>query len=136
MNLVPAGLVSSSSIDRGLPTLRGNYRLAATFSMSFWDGLEGRIFYHNQAADGSYYIQEIIWKQSSNTYTYGSILLDVIPGSRLAVSINEASRTLHLFYSTKNLTLQEEHLDISDPGASYQKGRVSRLKEATPLCLY
>ena len=127
MNLLPATPSGPTNSDVGLSSLGEDYRLAAAHSTAFSNGPQGHVFYNSRAANGSYYIQEVIWGQDDNFYVYGSMFTDAAPGSHLATVVDEVTRTLHLFYSTHDLTLQEAWLNMSDPFATYQKGQIPHL---------
>ena len=114
MNFLPANPGSPSNSDGDPLRLGGNYRLSAAHSTALWDEPQGRVFCHNRAANGSYFIQEVIWKQNFKSYDYGSIFTDAVLGSHMAATINEFTHILHFFYTTYNITLQEvQFLDKS-----------------------
>ena len=98
------------------------YRMAAAYSKNFVGGPQGRLFYHSQASNGTIFVQEMIWTQNNDSWRYGQALWDPSPISHLAVTIDEDTQTLRLFYSAGNQTLQESWLNITDPSNTYHQG--------------
>ena len=100
-----------------------SYRMAAVYSTEFYGGPGARLFYHSLAApNGTSCVQELIWNQTADTWSLGATLADPYPNSHLAVTIDDSTRMLRLFYSVGNLTLQESFLNISDPNGVYDQG--------------
>ena len=102
-----------------------SFRMAAVYSADFYGGPQARLFYHNQAGNGTHVLQEMIWTQSNDSWVYGDTLTDPWPNSHLAVTADSVTKTLRLFYSAGNLTLQESWLNISEAGATWQTGELS-----------
>ena len=102
-----------------------SYRLAAAYSANFHGGPQARLFYHRQADNGSTFVQEMIWTQNNDSWAYGQVVGGSVPYSHLAVTIDEVTKTLRLFYSAGNLTLQESWLNLTDPNPTYQRGTSS-----------
>ena len=126
-NIAAVGLITSPASTPESPKPMNNwdsYRMTATYSTNFFSGPQGRLFVHQNSANGSF-VQEWIWDQNSDRWTIGYQLRDPLPGSHLAATIDESSTTLRLYYATANLTLQEKTLNISQPGATYQQGMFS-----------
>ncbi|MCJ1226336.1 hypothetical protein MMC12_002986 [Toensbergia leucococca] len=99
-----------------------SYRLAAVYSTNFATGPGCRLFYHSQDLNGTTWVQEMIWIQSSDSWTHGASIIGPWPNSDLAATVDESTQILRLFYSAGNLTLQESWLNMSDPRAEYQIG--------------
>ena len=99
-----------------------SFAIAAAYSPNFHSGPGSRLFYHTQAANGTAYVQEMLWNQTGDSWSDGATLLDPWPNSQLAVTIDESTKLLRLFYSAGNLTLQESWLNISDPAGRYHQG--------------
>jgi hypothetical protein len=124
LNLKATGAIADSS-----PTSDANprdnwasYSMASVYSTSFPEGPGARLFYHFLAQNGSSWVQEMIWYQESDQWSEGVTLDDPWPSSHLAAAIDETEKTLRLFYSTGNLTLQESYLNITDVNSTYQTG--------------
>ena len=99
-------------------------RMAAAYSTDFYGGPQARFFYHNQAGNGIPVLQEMIWIQTNDSWIYGATLTDSWPNSHLAMTIDPVTKTLRLFYSAGNLTLQESWLNISEAGATWRTGEL------------
>ena len=99
-----------------------SYRMAATYSTNFHDGSQGRLFLHQLATNGTWWVQEMIWSQANDSWSQGHQFTDAWPNSHLAVTVDDSSQTLRLFFSIGNLTLQEYFLNISEPSATYKPG--------------
>ena len=99
-------------------------RMAAAYSTDFYGGPQARFFYHNQASNGIPILQEMIWTQTDDSWIYGTTLTDPWPTSHLAVTVDSVTKTMRLFYSAGNLTLQESWLNISEAGANWRTGEL------------
>lgn len=102
--------------------------MAVVYSTDFYDGPGARLFYHFLAENGTTWVQEMIWNQNSDVWSEGAMLNDPWPSSHLAAIIDETGKTLRLFYSAGNLTLQESYLNIADANATYGRGMFRRLQ--------
>ena len=100
-----------------------SYRMAATYSTNFYDGPQSRLFLHQLASNGTSWVQEMIWAQGDDSWAQGHQFIDAWPNSHLAVTVDESSQTLRLFFSVGNLTLQEYFLNISEPDSTYEPGK-------------
>lgn len=96
--------------------------MAVVYSTNFHDGPGARLFYHFMSDNGTRWVQEMIWNQGSDIWSRGAALNDPWPGSRLAAVVDETGKTLRLFYSAGNLTLQESYLNIQDAHSDYKTG--------------
>ena len=99
------------------------YRMAAVYSEKFHTGPGVRLYYHAENLTGAPFVQELIWTQSSDSWTNGAKLLDPWPTSHLAATIDESTQILRLFFSSGNNTLQEAWMSLSDPTGTYRNGR-------------
>ena len=100
------------------------FRMAAVYSTAFANGPGARLFYHSQSSTGLPMVQELIWTQENDTWSNGFQFLDPWPNSDLSATIDDATQTLRLFYSSGNLTLEESWTSVADLGATYQPGMV------------
>ena len=92
------------------------FRLAAAATP---DG--ARLFYH--ASNGTaYWIQELVWFQSNDTWIQGTEFYDADPNSKLTATMEIASNTLRLFYATSSNILSERRLNLSSPEPEYKAG--------------
>ncbi|MCJ1411688.1 hypothetical protein MMC19_005780 [Ptychographa xylographoides] len=98
------------------------FRMAAVYSTAFANGPGARLFYHSQSSTGLPMVQELIWTQENDTWSNGFQFLDPWPNSDLSATIDDATQTLRLFYSSGNLTLEESWTSVADLGATYQPG--------------
>lgn len=98
------------------------YRMAAVYSKNFHSGPGIRLFYHASQLNGSSFVQELIWNQKNDTWSKGAVLNRPYPNSHLAVTVDESTNVLRLFYSAGNKTLAEDWVDISDPNGNYFSG--------------
>ena len=96
--------------------------MAAAYSTRFHGGPAARLFYHSVATDGTARVQELVWNQTADSWALGATLTDPYPNSHLAVTIDNSTQLLRLFYSSGNLTLGESWLNISDPNGVYREG--------------
>ena len=99
------------------------YRMTAVYSENFHAGPGVRLFYHAENLTGAPFVQELIWTQSSDSWTNGAKLLNPWPTSHLAATIDESTQILRLFFSSGNKTLQEAWMSLSDPTGTYKNGR-------------
>ena len=123
------GVITPSAGSPGNPEPTNNwdsYRMTATYSENFFGGPQGRLFIHQNSLNGSF-VQEWVWNQTADHWTLGHQLHDPLPGSHLAATVDESSKTLRLYYATANLTLQEKTLNISQPDAAYEQGNLKPL---------
>lgn len=100
-----------------------SYRMAAAYSKNFHSGPGTRLFYHSQQLNGSSYVQELIWYQGNDTWSYGTRLHTPWPNSHLAATIDESTKILRLFFSSGNNTLQEMWMSLTDPNGEYRNGK-------------
>lgn len=107
-----------------------SYRMASAYSADFYGGAQGRFFYQSQGSNDGTIVQEMVWTQTGDSWSYGHIFTDVWPSSHLAATVNTVIHTLHLFYTTGNHTLQESWLNISEPGATWQTGKLGSPENA------
>ena len=89
--------------------------MAAVYSEDYNEGPGTRLFYQQ-----STWIQEFVWTQSTDIWTFGSPILGSTACSRLAVI--EDYPNLRLFYVAEGLVLQEMLLDITQTGAIWRLG--------------
>ena len=122
-NIPAVGRIRTDSINADPQNSFDSYRMAATYSTNFYDGSEGRLFIHQQATNGTSWVQEMIWSQGNDSWAQGHQFTDAWPNSHIAVTVDESSQTLRLFFSIGNLTLQEHFLNISDPNGTYNLGQ-------------
>ncbi|KAL8819577.1 MAG: hypothetical protein Q9223_002021 [Gallowayella weberi] len=99
-----------------------SFSMAAVYSENFVGGAATRLFYHRSAENGTNWVQEWIWTQSTDNWRIGQAIPNVYPNSHLAATVDEENRLLRLFFSSGNLTLQEMWLNISDPNGLYNNG--------------
>ncbi|KAL9609581.1 MAG: hypothetical protein Q9167_005654, partial [Letrouitia subvulpina] len=99
-----------------------SYRMAAVYSVRFASGPGTRLFHHMQSLNGSTWVQEWIWTQSTDNWQKGQSISDVFPNSHLAATVDEENMLLRLYYSSGNLTLHEKWINISDPTSVYNDG--------------
>ena len=124
LNLKPAAATSiPRQTSTGAPKNNwDSYRMAVAYSTNFYDGPGARLFYHVLAENGTTWVQEMIWNQNLDFWSQGAMLSAPWPSSRLVAVIDETGRSLRLFYSAGNLTLQESYLDIRDANSTYKTG--------------
>lgn len=96
--------------------------MAAVYSEDFFGTPEARLYYHTQITGSDPVVQEMIWTPSNDTWVSGHQFTDPWPKSDLTATIDAATKTLRLFYSAGNLTLQESWLNMSLAGATWQSG--------------
>ena len=119
-NIQPQGSETTTSKD---PSNNwDSYRMAAVYSTKFGTGPGARFFIHQLQSSGQTFVQEMIWHQSNDSWTYGSQFPDVWPTSHLTATIDETSGLLRLFYSAGNLTLAESYTNITESQGVYHKG--------------
>lgn len=110
-----------------------SYRMAAVYSERFWTGAGTRLFYHTSASNGTSWVQEWIWTQSTDNWRIGQPITNVYPNSHLAATVDEQNSLLRLYFASGNLTLQEVWLNISDPNGLYNNGRPVIPRYPSPL---
>lgn len=98
------------------------FRMTAVHSANFHAGPQARLFFREQALDGTSAIQELIWNQTTDIWSKGTSFSDPWPTSHMAATIDESTNILRLFFSTGNNTLQEVWTDISTPNPIYARG--------------
>lgn len=126
ISLKATGTSGASQDTKGDPrNIWDSYRMTSAYSADFFSGAQGRLFYHSLGTNDSNVVQEMVWTQSSDSWSYGHIFPQPWPTSHLAATINSLTQTLHLFYATEDHTLQESWLNISEPGATWQIGKLS-----------
>lgn len=76
------------------------YRMTAVYSKNFASGAGCRLFYHS---NNSSVVQELIW--NNETWRKGASF-DAYPKSHLSATIDESTKILRLFYSTRRRALQ------------------------------
>lgn len=121
-NLVAVGNLSLPSEADDPQNDWDGYRMAAVYSENFHSGPGLRLFYHAEQLNGTSHVQELVWIQSNDSWSQGAKLHDPYPNSHLAATIDESTRTLRLFFSSGNGTLQEAWTSISDPTPNYSNG--------------
>jgi hypothetical protein len=99
-----------------------NSRMTAVHSDAFASGPGGRLFYHATNSTGAVWVQEMIWDQLNDSWTFGAQLYGAVSNSHLAAVIDAQSQTLRLFYTSEGRTLKEMWLNIKDKTATYQPG--------------
>ena len=94
------------------------------YSENFAAGPGARLFYHASLSnDGKQsWVQELIWDQSSNTWSPGQQFKDPVGTSQLAAVLDKDRNELRLFYCTGNCNIAESKLDITDATNNYTKG--------------
>ncbi len=99
-----------------------SYSMAAVYSKNFYSGPGIRLFYHAQLGNGTLYVQEMVWRQDSDTWEKGAEIIGPWPNSRLAATIDESAKILRLFYSSGSQTLQESYIALNDSTGEYRNG--------------
>lgn len=116
---LPAGTNPTNDPNNGWDS----YSLAAAYSPKFGTGSEGRLFYHYTAANGSQWVQELMWNQTADAWTNGQVITDAWPNSHLSAVVDDTHQMLRLFYSSGNLTLKESWTDLNNQNATYRPGK-------------
>ncbi|KAL8696219.1 MAG: hypothetical protein Q9224_002912 [Gallowayella concinna] len=99
-----------------------SFSMAAVYSENFAGGAGTRLFYHRLSDNGTNWVQEWIWTQSTDNWRIGQAITNVYPNSHLAATVDEENSLLRLYFSSGSLTLQEMWLDISDANGLYSNG--------------
>ena len=126
MNNYNIAAVRNISIPTGSGDPENNwdsYQMAAAYSKGFHSGPGTRFFYHTQELNGTSYVQELIWYQGNDSWAYGSKLFTPWPNSHLAVTIDNSTNILRLFFSSGHNTLQEMWMSLTDPNSEYRDGK-------------
>ena len=123
MKIAAVGNFTLPSVTQDPENGWDGYRMAAVYSANFHTGPGVRLYYHAENLTGAPLVQELIWTQSSDSWTNGAKLLDPWPTSHLAATIDESTQILRLFFSSGNNTLQEAWMSLSDPTGTYRNGR-------------
>ncbi|KAL6720993.1 hypothetical protein ACLMJK_000093 [Lecanora helva] len=123
LNIPMTGNVSLPSQDDDPVNGWEGYRMSAVYSVNFDDGPGIRLFYHAKQLNGSSFVQELIWNQKNDSWSKGAELQDPYPNSHLAVTIDETTKILRIFYSSGDKALREEWLDITNTKAGYSLGK-------------
>ncbi|KAL8948953.1 MAG: hypothetical protein Q9222_004905, partial [Ikaeria aurantiellina] len=123
-NIVVMGNLSlpDAKPNQNPPNDFDSYRMAAVYSENFYSGAGTRLFYHASSVNGTTWVQEWIWTQSTDNWRTGQAIQNVYPNSHLAATVDEENKLLRLFFSSGNLTLQEVWLNITDPNGLYNNG--------------
>lgn len=124
-NIGAVGNISLPEKTRDPINTFDSYRMAAVYSVRFATGPGTRLFHHTQSLNGSTWVQEWIWTQSTDNWQRGQSIPDVFPNSHLAATVDEENMLLRLYYSSGNLTLHEKWINISDPTSVYNDGKRS-----------
>lgn len=122
MNFAAVGNLSLPSVTQDPKNDWDGYRMAAVYSENFHGGPGIRLYYHAENLTGPSYVQELIWVQSTDSWTNGAKLHNPWPSSHLAATIDESTQILRLFFSSGNNTLQEAWMSVSDPTGTYKNG--------------
>lgn len=122
MNIAAVGNLSLPSVTQDPKNNWDGYRMAAVYSENFHTGLGLRLYYHAENLTGAAYVQELIWTQSTDSWTNGARLNNPWPNSHLAATVDESTQILRLFFSSGNNTLQEAWLSLSDSTGTYRNG--------------
>ncbi|MCJ1432568.1 hypothetical protein MMC27_001925 [Xylographa pallens] len=116
--------ISESNAEQDPSNTWDSYRMAAVYSKEFLGGPQTRLYYHTMT-DGTNpvpIVQEMIWLQNNDSWTTGHQFFDAWPNSNLAMTTDIATNTIRLYYSSGNLTLQEEWFDLNHQSAGWQTG--------------
>lgn len=122
LNLAATGNISLPSESDDPKNDWDSYRMAAVYSSNFMSGPGIRLFYHAQQLNGSSVVQEMIWSQTNDSWSHGAQIHDAWPNSHLAATVDESAKTLRLFYSSGNKSLQESWTSITDQAEQYNAG--------------
>ena len=122
LNIAAVGNFTLPSVTQDPENGWDGYRMAAVYSANFHTGPGIRLYYHAENLTGAPFVQELIWTQSSDSWTKGAKLLDPWPTSHLAATIDESTQILRLFFSSGNNTLQEAWTSLLDPTGTYKNG--------------
>lgn len=122
MNIAVVGNLSLPSVTQDPKNDWDGYRMATVYSENFHTGPGLRLYYHAENLTGAAYVQELIWTQSTDSWTNGAKLNNPWPNSHLAATIDESTQILRLFFSSGNSTLQEAWISISDSTGTYKNG--------------
>ena len=93
------GLLSPSPSSSSSLGGWNGYRLTSVFSSNFSTGAGVRLFCH-QSNETATWLQELIYIQANDTWTYGARILGVSHDAHLTALIEPASHALRIFYST------------------------------------
>ncbi|MCJ1285772.1 hypothetical protein MMC26_005113 [Xylographa opegraphella] len=116
--------ISESNAEQDPANTWDSYRLAAIYSKDFIGGPQARVYYHTISNGSSVVpiVQEMIWSQNSDSWASGHQFFDPWPNSDLAITTDLDTNTIRLFYSSGNLTLQEQWFDLNHQSAGWQSG--------------
>ena len=119
--------ISESNPEQDPSNTWDGYRMAAVYSEEFLGGPQTRLYYHaiTGGANSVPIVQEMIWSQNNDSWTTGHQFVDAWPNSDLAITTDIATNTIRLYYSSGNLTLQEEWFDLNHQSAGWQTGMLS-----------
>ena len=91
------------------------------YSQNFSSGPGARLFLH-QSNDSVDWVEELIWTQENENWSYGAQINGPTTVSHLSAVIGSDNQTLSLFYSTPQNAVQELRSDITVPNATYHPG--------------
>ena len=113
---IKPGTDDRSSCGNGSSYNWDTLRIAAVHFPTSDTGPGTRLFFHQ-----STWIQELLWTQSTNTWTFGSTFSGSTACSRLTVTLENSM--LRFFYLSDDLVLQEVLLNVTQPGATWKAGK-------------
>ena len=122
LNLPVTGNISEPLESGDLKNDWDGYRMAAVYSTKFHAGPGIRLFYHATQLNGTSFVQEMIWNQNNDSWLQGAVLNRPVPNSHFAVTVDESTNILRVFFSSGDRTLSEEWMDISNPNGVYNSG--------------
>ena len=108
---------SSLSGEGGFNT----FRLTALYSEDFAAGPGARIYFH-QFNDTSAWVQELIWMQNNDTWSYGSQIFGPPADSHLCAMLEPQNHAIRLFYSDKHNAIKEIWWNITSSAPEYNEG--------------
>ena len=91
------------------------------YSESFATGPGARIYFH-QYNSTTAWVQELIWTQANDTWSYGSQIPGPAADSHLCAVLESQSQALRLFYSDEQNAVREIWWNITSPTPEYQEG--------------